>query len=147
MSTIPEGEFNTRFLLGRVFLLLPVFTALLARFWTISPGKFWVSLSLYSIVLAFSTWLAIRSAPRHLALSREMGSAMVQVGVPDDVRSHVIPLGAAAVVVGTIMGLIKWDLRWLLLASIFAGLLGVGLLFRWMVYERWLLGLARRYQT
>lgn len=139
---INEQEFKRRFVVGRAFLLVPAFWAVLTLAWVLNPRVFWIMLATHIGVLAFAGWLAARSAPRHLALAREMGSDMVSFGIPDNVRSHLLPLTGAVLIVGSINGFIRHDWRWVLLALALAGLLGAGLLVRWVLYERWLLLIA-----
>ena len=139
---IDEQEFKRRFLVGRVFLLVPAFWAVLTLAWIANPRAFWIMFATHLGVLAFAGWLAARSAPRHLAFAREMGLGMVRFGAPDNVRSQFLPLTGAALIVGSINGFTRHDWRWVLLALAFAGLLGAGLLVRWVLYDRWLLQIA-----
>jgi hypothetical protein len=126
---IDEQEFKRRFVVGRVFLLVPAFWAVLTLAWIINPHVFWSLLATHIAVLAVAGWLAARSAKRHLEFAREMGPDMVTFGIPDNVRSHLFPLTGAVLIVGSINGIIRHDWRWVLLALALAGLLGEGSLF------------------
>ncbi len=55
----------------------------------------------------------------------------------DKVSSHVLPLIGASLIAGVIWSFMNHDARYLIPFGVLGSLLGLGLLFRWIVYERW----------
>ena len=133
-------DLELRFVASRVLMFLPVFSALLWVFWRMHTAWFPLFLAKYIFLLAIVSWSAWRRSERE-RFSIERYAAedpeFARLHGFDRGKDHLLPLIGAVLIIGAAWSAGKGDVRWLLLTSILGGLLALGLLLRWLVYERW----------
>jgi len=99
-------------------------------------GSQWLPLiaAKYVLALGFVGWRAQQRALEERRLLEQFAG----IGI-DSVYSSGVPLIAAICVLGVVLSIVSADLRWLLVVGAIGALLAIGLLLRWLVFDRWLL--------
>jgi|GEM_PF-6228427 len=106
-------------------------------------------LAKYVVLLGFAIWLAWKKsaeARQHVERLAETDVAFARAVSKGNLRWTLLPMLAAAILVGSISSLVKHDARWFLVTGFFMGLLAVGEGLRWLVYERWVTSQLRRHE-
>jgi hypothetical protein len=137
--SLPD-QFELRFIAGRVLRFLPVLVAAGGLGWAMNSRWAPLLLAKYFLILGLIGWISYRKAVheriRIEGFLRE-DPAFSTADAVDNATSHAVPLLIAAVAGGGLWALIRGDIRWMYLAGGLGLLIGVGLLFGWLVYERW----------
>ena len=134
------AQFEVRFVASRVLSFLPVFSAILLFFWKLHTKWFFLFAAKYVFFLILIGYLAWRRAGmerRSIETLAEKDIEFARSHAVDKVSSHVLPLIGASLIAGVIWSFMNHDARYLIPFGVLGSLLGLGLLFRWIVYERW----------
>ena len=132
------AEFRMRFIVGRVVVLVPAFLAVVGLVGIVRPSILAPMIGVKLLLLLFVWWLASRSASKHEMFIETLGVGVRLYGIPDGVASHLVPLAGAGLIVGLFQSATRRDWRWLVVVAVICGLIGAGLLIRWIIYDRWL---------
>jgi hypothetical protein len=131
---------EARFVASRVLWMFPSFAAIVAFTWAANSTRFPLMLLAHIGLLAFIAWLAYRQSD----LERQSVEEWIHIDFrfaetrDGGIRSHWLPLSGAVLITGSIWAIIRHDARWLIVVAVVGALLGVGLVLRWVVYDRWL---------
>lgn len=140
LISLPD-QFESRFVAGRVLWFLPVLTVLLVFFWALRTPWFPLFAGKYVLVIAFIAWQAWRKLPdEQYRVERLADSNVTTTLMFGGTRPiyELLPLGLATILCGAIWAIVRTDIRWFLVCLILGGLIGVGVVLRWLIYDRWI---------
>ena len=146
-SSLPD-QFEMRFTAGRVLWFSPVLIAMGGLGWAMNSRLAPLLLAKYLIALGLIGWLSYRKAAHErirIEGSLREDPAFNPGFAVDSASSHVVPLMIAILTGGGLWALIRGDVRWMYLAGGLGLLIGAGLVFQWLIYERWLIAQFRTF--
>lgn len=131
-------SFEARYVVGDVLRFLPAIWAIVALGWFIGSRNFYPLLvGMHLFMLGFVVFLSVRKAN---SMRREVETLAMQgyPFIPENARSHFVPLFGAILILAIIRSITKHDARWAIIVGALGALLGIGLFLRWFIFERWL---------
>ncbi len=144
------SAFRARYILSGLLEFAPVLVVWLIVVERLRPGSWGATLLLQAPMWAATAWFAVRRAGREASqiaqFGREDPSFAVKY-VVEGVRSNVLPLAGAVIILGTIASVTGRDIRFLAASAGVGLLLGVGLALKWLVYGRWMVAELRRRES
>ena len=132
---LPDS-FETRFVVGRVLFLIPVLSLLLLVFWRIHSSWLWLFALKYVIAVGIGLNMAIKKSSESRRDIEKHPDIYTSMGFW--VTTDILPISAAIAIVGSIVGALSRDWRWIPTTLILGGLMWFGLSLRWLIYDRWL---------
>lgn len=133
--SLPDS-FEARFVLGRALFLVPVLTVLLLVFFRMeSPWRILFAIK-YVVAIALATGMAIKRAHQERIYVEKYHEIYLKQGFWD--QTDTLPISVACVLIGVLAGLFGRDWRWIPIGLILGGLIWIGLVLRWITYNRWL---------
>lgn len=134
---LPE-EFTRRYVASRVLILFPAMATLLVLVAIVKPAVFLPIFLAEVGFLALSVWLYFRSSARSREEIEAYAPYLGAEVVSDTLKSHLIPLTGAVIVLGVCHSISRKDWRWMVVICGIGCLIGAGLYIRWVLYDRWL---------
>jgi len=124
---------------SRLVMVLPLFSTIVVFAGRIGPGKFAGMCALYGLViLGLWIFLALAVLPKFKLIIGVYGGDVLRHGLPDPVSSHVKPLGIAVLGMSAVISVVRQSWHWAPIIWALGILLALGLLMRWLIFDRWL---------
>jgi hypothetical protein len=142
-----SASFEARYVAGRIIWLLPVLSAILLLAWRI--GSLWLPLffAKYGLILLFVGWSSKSRANEERASIERYASDDIDFArfiYNKDLKIEFLFLFASGLLTASILSFSGRDARVFLLVAWVIGLIGVGSILKWLVYDRWIVRELRR---